>query len=84
MLRKLAPLADHLILTRPESERSLSPATMLPVARQYHRSVEIQETPEGALRKALAVAAAEDLVCATGSLYLVGDVKRFVDGQFET
>jgi len=84
MLRRLAPLADHLILTRPESERSLSPATMLPVARQYHRSVEIQETPEGALRKALAVAAEEDLVCATGSLYLVGDVKRFVDGQFET
>jgi dihydrofolate synthase/folylpolyglutamate synthase len=78
MLRKLLPLADSLILTRPESERCLAPAELLPVARQFHRHVVIIEKPEEALLRALAAAAPEDLICVTGSLYLMGAAKRFV------
>jgi dihydrofolate synthase/folylpolyglutamate synthase len=78
MLRMLSALADSLILTRPESERSLAPAKLLPVAGQFHRRVVIIEKPEEALLRALAVAAPEDLICVTGSLYLMGAAKRFV------
>jgi dihydrofolate synthase/folylpolyglutamate synthase len=78
MLRMLSALADSLILTRPESERSLAPAKLLPVAGQFHRRVVIIEKPEEALLGALAVAAPEDLICVTGSLYLMGAAKRFV------
>jgi dihydrofolate synthase/folylpolyglutamate synthase len=46
MLRRLSPLADSLILTRPESERSLAPAVLLPVAGQHHRHVVVIEKPE--------------------------------------
>jgi dihydrofolate synthase/folylpolyglutamate synthase len=77
MLRNLSPLADNLILTRPESERALSPSMILPVARQYHRGVIMTERPEEALRMALAAAGPYDLICVTGSLYLIGAVKRF-------
>jgi dihydrofolate synthase/folylpolyglutamate synthase len=77
MLKRLAPLADRLILTRPESERSLSPAVILPAARQYYRCAEVIEQPEQALREALTTADPDDLICVTGSLYLVGAVKRF-------
>ena len=77
MLRKLSPLADNLILTRPESERSLAPAVLMPVAGQYHRHVVVIEKPEEALLRALAAAAPEDLICVTGSLYLIGAAKRF-------
>lgn len=75
MLRRLSPLADRLILTQPQTERSLSPAEILTVARQYHRSVAVIERPEEALREALAAADPDDLICVTGSLYLVGAVK---------
>lgn len=77
MLRNLSPLADNLILTRPESERAQSPAMILQAARQYHRSVIMTEKPEEALRMALAAAGQYDLICVAGSLYLIGAVKRF-------
>jgi dihydrofolate synthase/folylpolyglutamate synthase len=78
MLRRLSPLADNLILTRPESERAMSPAMILQMARQYHRDVVMTERPEEALRMALAEADPSDLICVTGSLYLIGAVKRFI------
>ena len=77
MLRRLLPLADKVILARPENERSLAPAVLLPIAMRYHRRVEIIEKPEEALLKSLASATAEDLICVTGSLYLIGAAKRF-------
>ena len=81
MLRKLSPLADRLILTRPENERSLSPAVALAASRQYHRRAVVIERPEEALREALALADPDDLICVTGSLYLVGAVKQFFNGR---
>jgi dihydrofolate synthase/folylpolyglutamate synthase len=77
MLRNLLPLADNLILTRPESERALPPSVILQVARQYHRGAIMTERPEEALQMALAAAGPDDLICVTGSLYLIGAVKRF-------
>jgi dihydrofolate synthase/folylpolyglutamate synthase len=83
MLKRLSLLADNLILTRPESGRSLDPALLLPVAGQYHRRVVIIEKPEEALLSALAAATPEDLICVTGSLYLIGAVKRFLLNDME-
>jgi dihydrofolate synthase/folylpolyglutamate synthase len=81
MLRRLSPLSDNLILTRPESDRALSPLALLPVARQYHRRVMVAENPEEALLGAMAAAGPNDMICATGSLYLIGAVKRFMNGR---
>jgi folylpolyglutamate synthase/dihydropteroate synthase len=36
----------------------------------------VVEDPGNALRRALSLAGKEDLVCAAGSLYLVGEIKR--------
>jgi dihydrofolate synthase/folylpolyglutamate synthase len=81
MLKRLAPIADRLFLTRPEGDRALSPETLLPLARRYQQGVVMTEKPDQALRQALAAAGPDDLVCATGSLYLVGAVKRFFAEQ---
>jgi dihydrofolate synthase/folylpolyglutamate synthase len=81
MLKRLAPMSDTLILTRPESDRALPPATLLPVARQYQQRVGMTERLEEALRQALTAAGPDDLICITGSLYLVGAVKRLFKGQ---
>jgi dihydrofolate synthase/folylpolyglutamate synthase len=77
MLRRLAPLADRLILTRPDSERSLHPEALLNAAMRYSVHPEIRAVPGEALRLALADAARDDLICVTGSLYLMGAVRRF-------
>ncbi|MHB8907811.1 MAG: bifunctional folylpolyglutamate synthase/dihydrofolate synthase [Syntrophales bacterium] len=76
MAKRLLPLADRVILTRPNSERSLSPDLLLPVARMFHEAVERIDNPADALRSALSGAGEEDLICVAGSLYLVGEIKK--------
>lgn len=76
MIKKLAAHADRLIITYAESERSLPPADLLPIARRYKKTAQAVEKPIDALKKALDMASANDLICVTGSLYLVGGVKR--------
>lgn len=76
MAKRIFPLADRVFLTCPYSERALSPAALLPAARRFHPAVEVVENPGDALRRALSLAGKEDLVCAAGSLYLVGEIKK--------
>jgi dihydrofolate synthase/folylpolyglutamate synthase len=76
MAKRLLPLADRVILTRPDSERSLSPERLLPVARMFNEAVERIDNPGDALRSALSQAGEEDLICVAGSLYLVGEIKK--------
>jgi dihydrofolate synthase/folylpolyglutamate synthase len=76
MARRLFPLADRVILTRPHSERALVPHCLRSLAGANATNVEIIEDPGLALRRALSLAGPEDLVCAAGSLYLVGDIKK--------
>lgn len=76
MLKKLLSLADSVIITRPAIGRAVSPAGLLPLVGQYRKRVRIVEKSDEALRLALNQAGKDDLVCVTGSLYLVGEVKR--------
>ena len=76
MARRLFPLADRVILTRPHSDRALPPDALRPLAVKFHRDIDVVEDPGDALRHALSLAGEEDLVCAAGSLYLVGEIKK--------
>jgi dihydrofolate synthase/folylpolyglutamate synthase len=76
MAKRLFPLADRVILTRPSSERALSPEELRLAAGRFHGDIEVVENPGDALRYSLSLAGEGDLVCAAGSLYLVGEVKK--------
>ena len=76
MARRLLPLADRVILTRPHSERALPPDSLRPLAEKFNKAIEVIDDPGDALRRALSLAGKDDLVCAAGSLYLVGEIKR--------
>ncbi len=76
MLRRLVPLADHVILTRPREERALSPGIAARFVRQgTGRRAEVVEESGQALTHALRLAGKRDLVCVTGSLYLIGETR---------
>jgi dihydrofolate synthase/folylpolyglutamate synthase len=82
MLKKLLPLGDRLILTSPDTERAMPPETLLPVAKQYLRKIEVVKNPREALKRALSIADQDDLICITGSLYIVGEIKRVFSTAF--
>ncbi|OHE22452.1 MAG: hypothetical protein A2X92_03185 [Syntrophus sp. GWC2_56_31] len=76
MVKRLFPLADTVILTRPDSDRALPLDILLPTARAFHKNVEVIENPGDAMQQALSQAGEKDLVCIAGSLYLVGEIKK--------
>lgn len=74
----LFPLADHLILTRPDNLRSAEVDTLLEIASGLvgrEKTFAANSIAE-ALAKAREVTVAGGLICVTGSLYLVGEVKK--------
>ncbi len=75
MLRRLVPLADHVIVTRPREDRALPPGVAARFVRGMGKRVEVVEKSEQALAHALALAGKDDLVLVTGSLYLVGEAR---------
>ena len=76
MIRRLSVFQPFMILTEPPSERSMPPAELLPIARTYLQQSEMIPSPVDALKYALSLAGKDDLVCVTGSLYLVGEIKK--------
>ncbi len=78
----IAPLAEQIIFTRAESERSADPELLkklLPENR--HKIVEIRKTVKEAITLAVSLASADDLICIAGSLYLVGRARQLMLGE---
>jgi dihydrofolate synthase/folylpolyglutamate synthase len=78
ILEVLLPLADEVTVTRAEPARSLSPAEIAAAVRALAPglSLRVVPNPHLALRAAAKGLAAEDCLCATGSVYLAGIARR--------
>ncbi|MCX5833639.1 MAG: bifunctional folylpolyglutamate synthase/dihydrofolate synthase [Deltaproteobacteria bacterium] len=81
MLGRLVPVADHIILTKPREERALPPDITARWLRTTGRRAEVIEDSSKALERALRLAGKNDLVCITGSLYLVGETRARFTGS---
>ena len=74
----LFPLAASVILTQSPQPRSITARTLALITRHLApAAVEVIPEPATALERALELAAPDDIVFATGSLYLVGDLLRY-------
>ncbi|MEA2013807.1 MAG: folylpolyglutamate synthase/dihydrofolate synthase family protein [Thermodesulfobacteriota bacterium] len=78
MLKKLIPLSDKIVLTKPNEERAVRTADLLSVASPYPGQIEVADDPGEALVLARSFAGVDDLICVTGSLYLVGAIKGYL------
>jgi dihydrofolate synthase/folylpolyglutamate synthase len=75
----LYPEAATVIVTSPRQPRAISPDVLAEMTRHHAHRLEVVPQPEDALERALDLAAADDVVLATGSLYLVGDLMGYWD-----
>ncbi|MFQ5927953.1 MAG: bifunctional folylpolyglutamate synthase/dihydrofolate synthase [Terriglobia bacterium] len=73
---RIFPRAASVILTQAHSSRAASAHALAPLARTLNSNVLIEPEPERALARACGRAQPADMVFVTGSLYLVGEVKR--------
>ena len=83
MLKKLLPLFGTVIFTKPKTERAVEPAKLLRIAQQYGHIAEVVEDNREALQRAFFLAERDDLICVSGSLYLVGEVKKLYAGNLQ-
>ncbi len=72
----LFPWFDAVVLTKAAALRALDPVALLPYARSIDAGALAFQDAGDALAHALAASAEDDLVCATGSLYLVGELRE--------
>jgi folylpolyglutamate synthase/dihydropteroate synthase len=75
----LFPRAASVTLTEPRQSRAISAAELARISGHSAASgqLEVIPDPAAALEHAISLAAPEDAVFATGSLYLAGDLRRY-------
>ena len=82
VLPQVADLADDIVFTRLEYERSAAPEDMRAVlpGELQDRAICINSLDD-ALKKAAEMAGNKDLICIAGSLYLVGEARKMLVGE---
>ena len=71
-------MCDSVIVTQPDTPRSLDAASLAEEVRRYVSDVEIEPDIRKAIDAALAKAGPEDAVLCCGSLYLVGPARTYL------
>jgi dihydrofolate synthase/folylpolyglutamate synthase len=71
----LFPAADFVVLTEPRQPRAISAPLLAEMTSHLAKNSIVVPDPGEALERAIAMASPEDVVFATGSLYLVGDLR---------
>jgi dihydrofolate synthase/folylpolyglutamate synthase len=72
----LFPRASVVILTTPEQSRAISAPLLAEMTAHHAGRAEVISDPANALTRALELASPEDVIFITGSLYLVGELRR--------
>jgi dihydrofolate synthase/folylpolyglutamate synthase len=80
MLRKILPLAGQIILTPLMSKRTAPVKNIYEYVQKMGYEAVIAEDVAKAMTRALQLAGKDDLICATGSLYLAAEVKQAFPG----
>jgi len=80
----LFPLASEVIFTQPNTSRSISASQLAEIAGHHVAHYKIIADAEKALESAMAEATPNDVICVTGSLYLVGQLRRHWQSSVRT
>ncbi len=75
IVSELAPLADSVIVTKPQYSRALGIHALESEVRRFQKSVSTADTVRQAISTARDIASDDDLIIITGSLYVVGDAR---------
>lgn len=80
MIQEIVPKADSVIVTR-AAFRGVAPEYLASLVQPYGVPCIIASSSDRAIELALAQAHQGDLICVTGSLFLVGEVRAWWKGQ---
>lgn len=76
MIEIIAPIADKVITVTPLDERALSAFELAKIIKPYCKNVLVSDTIESGIMKSIQIYTSNDIICAFGSLYYIGEVRR--------
>ncbi|AFQ46032.1 bifunctional folylpolyglutamate synthase/dihydrofolate synthase [Desulfosporosinus meridiei] len=76
VVKMLVPMADEIIVTRPNSPRAGDWKALGSLAEQFGRPVTCIEDPKEAVVFALGRLEEKDMLCVTGSIYMLADARQ--------
>lgn len=81
ILEALKPFCSKLIATRSASQKAMDPALILAEAKNLGIECQLSEKSDFAIEQAIAAAGKDRFICATGSLYLVAEIREYFLGK---
>ena len=78
MVKEIVPLANKVYAVTPNSTRAELAEDLKVEIIKYNTNCEAFRDYEGALNKALVDANEDDLILASGSLYMIGDMRKLI------
>lgn len=79
MFKRLLPLCARVVLTQAKTERAIAPESLYKVAKDLCPDVTIINDIPEAILHAEKETGTDDMICISGSLYVVGEAKAFFD-----
>ena len=76
MLQKIIPLTSTIILTQLKTKRAVPVNDIMETVKKMGYPAIVTENVKQAIERAQAMAKKQDLICATGSFYLAGEIKQ--------
>ena len=77
ILEILSKFGDQFILVRPNQERSENPERLKEILKHHRIPCEVIEDVSEAIERVKIIAKPDDLVCITGSIFTVGEAKKY-------
>lgn len=84
MAATLFPAATRLILTQPDNPRAANIEVLQQLAKEHAPEVSVEIEPESDMAMQRTISStdtAKELICVTGSLYLVGEVREWLQAR---
>ncbi|RNC29952.1 MAG: Folylpolyglutamate synthase [Candidatus Dichloromethanomonas elyunquensis] len=84
IIQLIAPLADEIIITKPDSPRAGDWKAIAGLAEKYLDSSKIHviEDPAQAVKEGIRMMETDDLLCVTGSLYMISEVRKYLQQKY--
>ena len=79
ILKKIVPIADMVIFTKPDYYRAEDPYSLMEMAKKFKKPGEVHFPVSSAIERAKKLAGKRDLILITGSLFSVGEAKSYFD-----
>jgi dihydrofolate synthase/folylpolyglutamate synthase len=80
IISELAPISNLAITTRANSSRAAKPEALAAELAKHSVTAKTTESVAEAIKEAISIADKGDLICVTGSLYVVGEAMEYIEG----